>query len=218
MERAEQQRLQLEGELRELRRQRSGAEAPLGPAPSADVRTFTAREIRRKRTTRGWLEPFCMEYLRRLVDETNMSFTAVPKAIALIFSMLFVEPIPEDFLLSSYSAAQAFLRLEHLDAADAAARQREADSYWGFACDGGNKGIPLNLVAVSAWDAAIGKPFIEPLACVPLDGDQSARNGADTVNAAVAASGLNPAKYRQVRAGDLGWRRCSDAGDGVRAG
>ena len=40
-------------------------------------------------------------------------------------------------------------------------------------------------------------PFMEPLACVPLDGDQSARNGADTVNAAIAASGLNPAKCQQ---------------------
>ena len=38
---------------------------------------------------------------------------------------------------------------------------------------------------------------MEPLACVPLDGDQSARNGADTVNAAIAASGLNPAKCQQ---------------------
>lgn len=197
LERAAQQRLHLEGELRDLRRQRGGDAEQSGPAPSSDVRIFTAREIRRKRTTHGWLEPFTMEYLRRLVEETNMSFSSVPKAIALIWSMLFLEPIPEDFLLSAYSAAQAFLRLEHLDAADAAARQRQADSHWGFAADGGNKGVALNLIAISAWDSLRCKPFMEPLACVPLDGDQSARNGADTVNAAIAASGLNPAKCQQ---------------------
>ena len=196
-ERAEQQRLHLDGELRDLRRQRGGDAEQSGPAPSSDVRIFTARDIRRKRTARGWLEPFTMEYLRRLVEETNMSFSAVPKAIALIWSMLILEPIPEDFLLSAYSAAQAFLRLEHLDAADAAARQRQADSHWGFAADGGNKGIALNLIAISAWDSVRCVPFMEPLACVPLDGDQSARNGADTVNAAIAASGLNPAKCQQ---------------------
>ena len=88
---------------------------------------------------------------------------SVPKAIALIWSMLFLEPIPEDFLLSAYSAAQAFLRLEHLDAADAAARQRQADSHWGFAADGGNKGVALNLIAISAWDSLRCKPFMEPL-------------------------------------------------------
>ena len=115
---AEQQRLHLEEELRQQRRQQA-AEAPAASSSSDaaaanDVRTFTARDVRRKRTSRAWLEPFTMEFIRRLVDETNMSFSAVPKAIALVWSMLFVEPIPDDFIFSSFTASQAFLRLNHM--------------------------------------------------------------------------------------------------------
>ena len=197
---AAQRQLDLE---QQLRQRQQGGQAPQQQA-SADaepqlgnVRTFTARTIRRTQSSRGWLEPFTMEFLRRLVDETNMSFSAVPKAVALVWTMLFIEPIPEDFLFSSFTASQAFLRLDHLDKADAIARFKADDPLWAFAADGGNKGTPINVMALSVWHRDEQQPRCEPLACSPLDGDQSARNSADTVIAAIAASGLQPDKCLQ---------------------
>ena len=128
------------------------------------------------------------------MDETNMSFAAVAKAIPLVWGMLIVEPMPKEYNISSFSATSAFMRLDHMDAADAAARKAAEDSCWGFAADAGNKGTAVNMVAVSVWDAAKGMPRTEPLACTALDSDQSAANSAETVNLALAASGLRPGR------------------------
>ena len=49
------------------------------------------------------------------------------------------------------------------------------------------------MIAASVWDFSLAKPVIEPLACASLNADQSARNCAATVNAAVKAAGLCPA-------------------------
>ena len=114
------------------------------------------------------------------------------KAVPIIWNLYFKEPIPDEFLFSATTVNNAFLKLEIMDAKVLKARNVESNPVWAFASDGGNKGIAVNIAVVSVWDAAAGQPRAQPLACASLDCDQTARNSADTVCDALAASGLNP--------------------------
>ena len=188
----------LRSELREAERAALREAATQAPAPPAGARTFTLREPRTKLSGAAPVEPFVMDMMRSLMDEANISFAAVPKCIALVWAMLCVDPIPPEFLFSRPTMTAAYLRLHEMDNKAAAQRRREADAPWAFAADGGNKGTPVNLVAVSYWDSERCEPLAEPLTVAPLDGDQTARNCADTVNAAIAGSGLSPGRCVQA--------------------
>ena len=133
-----------------------------------------------------------METIRRLIDEANISFAAASKCIALVWTLFSDDPIPEDLLICRSTAVNAYLRLEQMDSTEAAARRKQDDAPWAFASDGGNKGTAVNLVAISPWDFEVRQPRLEPLTLASLNSDQTARNCADTVNAAIAKSGLNP--------------------------
>ena len=143
------------------------------------------------------LEPYTMELMRRMVEECNMSFSAAATATILVWGMLFEDPIPEDFIISERSFANAFLKMGLLDSRAAALKNKEADAPWAFAADGGNKGVAVNIIAASVWDAELGKPVAQPIACAHLNADQSSHNCAETVNRTLAEAGLQPARCVQ---------------------
>ena len=143
------------------------------------------------------LEPYTMELMRRMVEECNMSFSAAATATILVWGMLFEDPIPEDFIISERSFANAFLKMGLLDSRAAALKNKEADAPWAFAADGGNKGVAVNIIAASVWDAELGKPVTQPIACAHLNADQSSHNCAETVNRTLAEAGLQPARCVQ---------------------
>ena len=155
-------------------------------------RIFNLRSIRNRASGNSPLEPSSMDIIRRLIDEANISFSAVPKCVALVWALITNDEIPEELLICRATAVNAYLRLEQLDAIQAAKKRKEADAPWAFASDGGNKGTAVNLVAISHWDFDARQPRLEPLTLSSLNSDQTARNCADTVNAAIATSGLNP--------------------------
>ena len=161
-------------------------------------RWFEARQLRANASSsESPLEPYAMELLRRATDEANVSFTALAKAVPIIWNLYFKEPIPDEFLFSATTVNNAFLKLDIMDAKVLKARNVESNPVWAFASDGGNKGIAVNIAVVSVWDAAEGQPRAQPLACASLDCDQTARNSAETVNAALEASGLDPGRCVQ---------------------
>ena len=158
----------LRSELREAERAALREAATQPPAPPAGARTCTLREPRTKLSGTAPVEPFVMDMMRSLMDEANISFAAVPKCIALVWAMVCVDPIPSEFLFSRPTMTAAYLRLHEMDNKAAAQRRREADAPWAFAADGGNKGTPVNLVAVSYWDSERCEPLAEPLTVAPL--------------------------------------------------
>ena len=191
-------------EVKMLERQLFGApqqERQPPPRQQQQQRTgrwFEARQLRANAlSSESPLEPYAMELLRRATDEANVSFAALAKAVPIIWNLYFKEPIPDEFLFSATTVNNAFLKLEIMDAKVLKARNVESNPVWAFASDGGNKGIAVNIAVVSVWDAAAGQPRAQPLACASLDCDQTARNSADTVNAALEASGLNPGRCVQ---------------------
>ena len=138
-----------------------------------------------------------MELMRRLVDEANLSFVAAAKAIPLFWELFFEDAIPEDFIICNQSFVNAYLRLDLMDKEEAAAKTANADAPWAFAADGANKGTAVNIVAASTWSFAQRAPVAQPIACADLNSDQTARNSADTVIAALESSGFNPARCVQ---------------------
>ena len=195
----------LERKLREQRR--DGGEGQAGDEATTEAtgkqkqqglqRSVAMRAIRTSISGNAPLEPSSMEIIRRLVDESNVSFSAVPKCVALVWMLISNEPIPEDLLISRSTAINAYLRLDQLDSERAAERRRQDDAPWAFASDGGNKGHAVNLAAISYWNFEERKPCMEPLTLSSLNSDQTARNCADTINAAIAKSGLNPRRCCQ---------------------
>ena len=183
----------------ELRQAESFGRREAAALAPAGARTFVLREIRNARCGNSPLEPYSMEMLRRLMEEAQVSFGGVNKCISLVWLLLFGEtPMPEELLISRKTMASAFLRLDQMDARSCAAKRRAADAPWAVAADGGNKGHAVNVIAVSSWDFERGLPRVEPLNVKSLNADQSARNCAETVSAALASSGLNPARCTQA--------------------
>ena len=139
-----------------------------------------------------------MEMMRRLVEETNLSFGGAATAIVLVWGMLFKDAIPEEFMISEKSFANAFLKMDVLDARAARLKNKDEDAPWAFAADGGNKGTAVNLIAASVWDYKLGtEPVAQPIACAMLHADQSSHNCAETVNHSLKAAGLQPGRCVQ---------------------
>ena len=177
----------------------AAAAAATATAGMRAPRTFSMREIRNSRTGQSPLEPYSMEVLRRLMEEANLSFGGVNKCIALVWLLICGDTaMPADLLMSRKTMANAFLRLDQMDARTNAAKRRREDAPWAVAADGGNKGHAVNVIAISTWDFEQGAPRVEPLNVKSLNGDQSAKNSAATVTAALASSGLNPARCTQA--------------------
>ena len=158
---------------------------------------FKGRMVRTSKKAHAPLEPFSMELLRRLVEECNVSFTGAATAIVLVWSLLIEDAIPEEYIFNSTTVSNAFLRLDLLDAEEAATHNLECRAPWAFAADGGNKGKAVNVVAASVWHRPTRQPLVQPLSCSNLDDDQTAHNCAETVIVALHAAQLQPSLCMQ---------------------
>ena len=138
------------------------------------------------------------ELTRRIVDECGMSFEAYAKANALFTQKLLGEQLHADprlaeaFTVCNKAAESAFYTLGIRDAEIAKEKGSIDPSPYAVAMDGGNKDRAMNLIALSCWCYIKQKPHLRPLACSDLLGDQTAKNSAAVVEAALARDGRRP--------------------------
>ena len=134
-----------------------------------------------------------LAFLRKVVDETKMSFEAARVANVLFYQMHFGNQrgdfISEDRMISSDMVVNGVVKLGEQDNADVAARRRASPQFWGVMADGGRG---FNLAALSLWDRSLDKAVTSPLACADLMHNGSAANSAATLNAAIKGAGLAP--------------------------
>ena len=144
------------------------------------------------------LTPREREFTRRIVDECGMSFEAYAKANALFTQKLLGEQLHADprlaeaFTVCNRGAESAFYTLGIRDAEIAKEKGSIDPSPYAVGMDGGNKDRAMNLIALSCWCYIKRKPYLRPLACSDLLGDQTAKNSAAVVEAALARDGRRP--------------------------
>jgi len=132
-----------------------------------------------------------LEFLRALVEETNMSLSGAATANALVMQLQTgQEPAPER-LTCRESVTRSYKRLGALDRAAYAAANAKQAAWWAFSTDAGNKGRAIQMMAISVWCEATGMPMVQLLGACDLFGDQSAKNSAKVNLAAIRASGLH---------------------------
>ena len=145
------------------------------------------------RTPAGYPLARTLAFLRKVVDETKMSFEAARVANVLFYQMHFGNQrgdfISEDRMISSDMVVNGVVKLGEQDNADVAARRRASPQFWGVMADGGRG---FNLAALSLWDRSLDKAVTSPLACADLMHNGSAANSAATLNAAIKGAGLAP--------------------------
>ena len=129
-----------------------------------------------------------LEYMCRLVDESNGSFEGVATANALVLGMHFGPDVPDAMLFTAATLKNAFHRVG-IAAQEADAERNQADDGpWCIAQDAGGGTL---MVATGHWDAATQQPVARPLAASDLFRDQGARNGINTLERAAERGGLN---------------------------
>ena len=160
------------------------------PPPPTGVELI---EQRTSESDSAQFTPRAYEYMRRIVEEGNLSIQGAHTVIALVLSM-FLEGGPTDAMLPcSNTIKKAFKDLGLMDN-DAEKRANElSKEYWAMGCDGGNKGRAIEMMAYSIWDAAKKKPVCRPLAAGDLHGDQTAKNSEATMLRFFERLGLLPA-------------------------
>lgn len=155
----------------------------------AGTNDFTAREL---------------EFTRRIIDECGMSFEAYAKANVLFTQKLLGEQLSsnprlaETLSVCNRAAESAFYTLGIRDAEIAKEKGSVDPSPYGVGMDGGNKGRAMNIIALSIWCYNERKPLLRPLACSDLLGDQTARNSAAVVQAALERDGRRPGLLAQA--------------------
>ena len=128
-----------------------------------------------------------IEFMRRLVDETNGSFEGAATANALVLAMHLGAEVTDDQLITAGSIRNAFSRGGLADEEAAAERNRADEGPWCIAQDAGGGTL---MVATGHWDLNAMQPIARPLAAADLFRDQTARNGIATLERAAARSGL----------------------------
>ena len=138
------------------------------------------------------------EFTRRIVDECGMSFEAFAKANVLFAQKLLGDQLhsnprlAEALTVCNKAAVSAFYTLGIRDAEIAKEKGSVDPSPYAVGMDGGNKDRAMNLIALSCWCYIKRKPYLRPLACSDLLGDQTAKNSAAVVEAALARDGRRP--------------------------
>ena len=138
------------------------------------------------------------EFIRRIVDDCGMSFEAYAKANALFTQKLLGEQLhsnprlAEALNVCNRAAESAFYTLGIHDAEIAKEKGSIDPSPYAVGMDGGNKDRAMNLIALSCWCYVKRKPYLRPLACSDLLGDQTAKNSAAVVQAVLARDGRRP--------------------------
>ena len=139
-----------------------------------------------------------LEFIRRIIDECGMSFEAYAKANALFTQKLLGEQLKSNPRLAdaltvcNRAAESAYYTLGIRDAEIAKEKGSVDPSPYAVGMDGGNKGRAMNLIALSCWCHIKRKPLLRPLACSDLLGDQTAKNSAAVVQAALERDGRRP--------------------------
>jgi hypothetical protein len=178
---------------REARRHREAA-----TLPAAKLRTSTG--------AKGFAEaPFearTLEFIRRTVEESNSSLEGAATSNALLLQMHTGKLPDPERLFPRGSVTRAFKRLGVVDRETEAASNAKSKAFWALSSDAGNKGRAIQMMAISIWNATLGRPEVRPLGAADLFGDQSAKNGSLVHQAA-----LKSAKYRPEYnvAGSLLW-------------
>ena len=129
-----------------------------------------------------------LEFMCRLVDESNGSFEGAATANALVLGMHYGVDMPDSMLYSSGTLRNAFHRVG-IAAQEADATRNRADrGPWCIAQDAGGGTL---MVATGHWDAEAQQPEARPLSASDLFRDQGARNGINTLERAAERGGLN---------------------------
>jgi hypothetical protein len=155
----------------------------------AGTNDFTAREL---------------EFIRRIIDECGMSFEAYAKANVLFMQKLLGEQLSsnprlaETFAVCNRAAESAFYNLGIRDAEIAKEKGSLDPSPYAVGMDGGNKGRAMNIIALSVWSYDERKPLLRAIACSDLLGDQTAKNSAAVVQAALERDGRRPGLLAQA--------------------
>lgn len=133
-----------------------------------------------------------------------MSFEAYAKANVLFTQKLLGEQLSsnprlaETLSVCNRAAESAFYTLGIRDAEIAKEKGSVDPSPYGVGMDGGNKGRAMNIIALSIWCYNERKPLLRPLECSDLLGDQTARNSAAVVQAALERDGRRPGLLAQA--------------------
>ena len=175
--------------LRE-RIQQLDAASPLDARLAA--KPVTLQKIRTSDNANASLTGRSVEFLRRLVDESNGSFEGAATSNALVLGLHLGTDIPDSLLLSSSTIRTCFHRGGIADQEADAARNREDTGPWCIAQDAGGGTL---MVATGHWDAAQQQPVARPLAASDLFRDQGARNGIVTLERAARRGGLNFSRH-----------------------
>ena len=126
------------------------------------------------------------EFLRRILEEGEVSVRSMPTVHALYMAMLFGEDaVDEAHLISSAAVKNSIELLGIVDDDAEKAANREMSSFYSIAADGGNEDREMELLAVGRFDAGWDAPQSSALAATDLFANQSAANGMSTIVAAV---------------------------------
>ena len=165
------------------------AEMPLGQRGQEPSQA--ARPLQQVRTSVHADAPFSarsLEYMCRLVDESNGSFEGAVTANALVLGMHYGADVPDSMLYSAGTLRNAFHRVVIAAQEADAARNRTDSGPWCIAQDAGGGTL---MVATGHWDAEAQRPEARPLAASDLFRDQGARNGINTLERAAERGGLS---------------------------
>ena len=162
------------------------------PPPPTDHADRRANLIQ-QRTAPSSTAPFtprAYEYMRRIVEEGNISVEGAHTEIALILSM-FIEGGPTDgMMVCANTVKHAFEKLGVMDNDAEKLANELSNEFWAMGCDGGNKGRAIEMMAYCIWDAVRKRPVCRPLAAGDLHGDQTAKNSEATMMRAFERLGL----------------------------
>ena len=160
-------------------------------APAArghQVQTISLQPVRTGDSDCAPLTGRSVEYLRRLVDESNGSFEGAATSNAIILGLHFgADHVPDSRLVSAATIRNAFFRAGLADQERDAERNANDTGPWCIAQDAGGGTL---MVATGHWDAEQQQPVARPLAAADLYRDQGARNGINTLERAARRGGL----------------------------
>ena len=160
---------------------------PLGKRGAAP-QTHKLQQVRTSDEPNAPFSARSLEYMCRLVDETNGSFEGAATANALVLGMHHGAAVPDSMLYTAGTLRNAFHRMGHATQQADAERNRADPGPWCIAQDAGGGTL---MVATGHWDAAEQQPVARPLAASDLFRDQGARNGTNTLERAAERGGLN---------------------------
>ena len=158
--------------------------------------TLPAAQLRTSTGAKGCAEAPLMarthEFIRRTVTESNCSLEGLTTCNALLMQMHTGQTPDTERLLSRGSVKSSFMRMGVVDREAEAAANAISKAYWALSSDAGNKGRAIQMMAISIWNATLGRPELRPLGAADLFGDQSAANGSLVHQAALKAGSYRP--------------------------